>query len=395
MLFQSWATLYAKASTGKVKVWKISVLKDTKDPKAKAVITTRYGYVDSEKLQSTSVDVEQGKNLGRANQTTPFAQACAEAESKWKKKQDKKYTQDKSGKSDLLLPMLALDFKKRGHAIKWPAYTQPKLNGVRCLATKLNETTVRYSSRGGKEFTTLAHLTPLILKSLSVGQTLDGELFSEHLTFQEIISLVKRYQDATEMIEYWVYDIVLPRVPFSKRLEIYLKQLPIVPSQALKRAAGSSNLSKLPLFKVPTIKVENQADFLRQHEIYTGFGFEGTIIRNAKGVYRKDFRSPDLQKYKDFIDEEFEIIGGKEGVGLAKGTITWRCVTEEGKEFDARPRGTLEQRKYWFEHLEEFIGKKLTVRYQNRSDDNIPIFPIGISIREGTIGKDGNFKPDF
>jgi hypothetical protein len=45
--------------------------------------------------------------------------------------------------------------------------------------------------------------------------------------------------------------------------------------------------------------------------------------------------------------------------------------------------------------MRKLEGKMLTVRYQQRSDDNIPIFPVGIGIREGTIDKDGNFKPDL
>jgi DNA ligase-1 len=110
--------------------------------------------------------------------------------------------------------------------------------------------------------------------------------------------------------------------------------------------------------------------------------YEGTIIRNAEGLYRCDYRSADLQKYKDFIDEEFEIIGGKEGIGKDEGAVTFICLTEEGKPFDCRPRGTYEQRQEWWKKLGSLLGKKLTVRYQTRSDDNIPIFPVGIAIRD-------------
>lgn len=375
---KSFPTLYAKASTGKVKIWRIHA----EETKYGAAIVTEYGYEGSDNLQTTTVEVRKGKNVGRANETTPFQQACLEAESKWNKKQDKKYTQDKSGESDILLPMLAHDYKKRGKDIEWPAYVQPKLDGVRCLATKVSSKEIRYTSRGGKEFTTLEHLTPHLLKMMRKGETFDGELFSLELTFQETVSAIKRAKTEnlnTKKIEYWVYDLVLPKVPFRKRTEL-LGEL-VVPG--------------LPVVFVDTGLAMDESAMLKAHAMHVQDGFEGTIIRNLDGTYRKDFRSPDLQKYKDFIDEEFVIIGAKEGVGKDKGAVTWICHTEEEKEFDCRPRGTMEQRREWWKHRKKYFGKQLTVRYQNRSDDNIPIFPVGISIREGTYDKDGNFKPDL
>jgi len=33
-------------------------------------------------------------------------------------------------------------------------------------------------------------------------------------------------------------------------------------------------------------------------------------------------------------------------------------------------------------NLDDLIGKKLTVRYQEKSEDGIPIFPVGIVVRD-------------
>lgn len=362
---KTFPTLYAKASTGKVKVWRIWA----EDGKPCPTIVTEYGWKGSDNLQRTVVKVPKGKNVGRSNETTPFEQACLEAEAKWTKKQDKKYTPDPSGKSNTLLPMLAHDYKKRKHHVEWPAYVQPKLNGVRCLATKVNESTVKYTSRGGKDFATLEHLTPALLKRMKVGETLDGELFTEELTFQEIVSAVKRKQDMTGLIQYWIYDVVMPG-PFTAR------------AKRLDKVFAQSHGVVGPLRLVPSTLLPDEDKMMRYQSQVVQAGFEGTIIRNSKGEYRKDFRSPDLQKHKDFLDEEFKIVGAKEGIGRAEGTVTWTCVTEDGKEFDVRPRGTHEQRTLWWKNHERYIGKQLTVRYQNRSDDNIPIFPVGLAIRD-------------
>ena len=81
---------------------------------------------------------------------------------------------------------------------------------------------------------------------------------------------------------------------------------------------------------------------------------------------------------KEFQDDEFEIIGGKEGTGTDTGCIIYRCITADGKEFDARPKGTVEDRQQMMIELPDSIGKMLTVRYAEYSDDGIPQHPVGI-----------------
>lgn len=362
---KKFSSLYGKSSTGKVKLWTILA----EAYRGKAAVITEYGYEDGE-MQYTLVEVDKGKNVGRSNETTPFEQACSEAESKWNKKKDKGYVEEKKGlnKKQQVLPMLAHSFEKRGHDIKWPAFVQPKLNGIRCLAHKVSEVEILYLSRGGKQFGTLAHLTPHLLAIMTIDEILDGELFTPELTFQEIIAAVKREKTTnpnTLLVEYWVYDIVQTEASFIERNRHLLGMLP----------------KKKPIITVPTLEAKN-ADMMRKlHAQFVQAGYEGTIIRNKHGLYKCKDRSKDLQKYKDFLDDEFKIVGGREGVGRAKGTIIWTCVTEDGKEFDVRPKGTEAQRRIWWKNLELYVGKKLTVRYQNRSDDNIPIFPVGVTVR--------------
>ena len=112
-------------------------------------------------------------------------------------------------------------------------------------------------------------------------------------------------------------------------------------------------------------------------------GYEGIMLRNIEGLYRCNFRSHDLQKYKEFMESEYEIVGAKEGDGRDKGTVIWVCKNEEGKEFSVRPRGTIEMRKEWFENSQEYIGGMLTVIYQELSEMGIPRFPVGKSVRDG------------
>jgi DNA ligase-1 len=109
---------------------------------------------------------------------------------------------------------------------------------------------------------------------------------------------------------------------------------------------------------------------------------EGIIIRNVDGKYIFDHRSKDLQKYKTFEDKEFTIVGGYGGEGLEEGCVVFVYDLGNGKTFNVRPRGSRDLRRDWMKDLKNILGKELTVRYQELSEDKVPIFPVGIAIRD-------------
>ena len=133
---------------------------------------------------------------------------------------------------------------------------------------------------------------------------------------------------------------------------------------------------------VPTYEVNNEEEIKKYHDQFVSEGYEGVIIRNKDGKYKIKHRSKDLQKWKYFLDDEYEIIGGKEATGEDAGTIVFGCKTASGDEFDVRPKGSRDTRRRWFNELESIKGCMLTVRYQDLTDDGIPRFPVGISIRD-------------
>lgn len=366
-MFIKFPKLYGLSSKGQVKEWEIRV----EGTNESARIITEHGQ-EKGKRQTATVKVTKGKNLGKRNETTAFQQAESEAKSKWLRKKDKKYVEVKadlfSFKADHVLPMLAHDFKKRGNDIQFPAIVQPKLNGIRCLARK-ESGSVRFTSRGGKEFVTLEHLAKALRPFMSDRDILDGELFTKDLTFQQITSAIKRSEsiDSTSQIEYWIYDMI--------RYESYDKRN--------KHLTGLlANIGEAPIVLCPSFMVSSEKAMMKYHRRFVSEGFEGTIVRNLAGLYKKDYRSVDLQKYKDFQDDEFKIVDATEGVGSAAGTVTWVCEDKQGQRFRVRPRGTMVQRKLWWTNRSKYMGKVLTVRYQVLSDAGIPIFPVGIAIRD-------------
>ena len=158
---------------------------------------------------------------------------------------------------------------------------------------------------------------------------------------------------------------------FSDRLKV-LKSIPTLKHSIVVKTE-QFNKHKLPMKNL----------VLSNHDKYVQLGYEGIMVRNSESLYKMNYRSKDLQKFKEFIDEEYEIISGKEATGEDTGTVIFLCKTKQNQEFYVRPRGSRQLRKYMFENLDKYIGKQLTVRYQNLSEDKqIPRFPVGITVRD-------------
>lgn len=383
-------TLYGEASTGKTKVWSICV----REREGLGEIVVEHGYSDGKKQVNSKI-IDSGKNIGKKNETTPLQQAVLEARATWQKKKDAGYVEANAGAGkedkkeavgrvaasrakattdDVPLPMLALDFNKRGGSIKFPCYVQRKYDGTRCVAVPGSG----LFSRNRKKYPHLGHILEEI-KSLPASLILDGELFSKELTFQDIVGLVKRETlkpgDAEKQlkIELHVYDIIsdAPYEDRKGRLEALFARF------------------KFKYLKMVETEICESKEKVKEiHDRYTSDGYEGVMLRNKDGLYKVGQRSNDLQKFKTFFDEEFTITGFSSGTGVEEGCVIWECKTKEGKSFNCRPRGTREERVELFANGKEYIGKMLTVRFQENSADGIPRFPVGICFGDGVAVRD-------
>lgn len=350
--------LYCKSSKGNIKSWKIWV-----DEDETPVIVTEWCSKPGAKVQRSEERIKSGLNIGKSNETTPYEQACSEAQSKWQKKVDEGYvTKISNIKSSIFLPMLAHKFAERSRNIHYPCLVQPKINGVRTIIT--NE--IKYMTRKGKFYTCLGHIDEDAKNLLHVTKApLDGELYNPELSFEEICSAVKKEGPNTKKLKLYLFDIVDLQLTNLERNNIITKLNP-----------------KNNIVVVPTYIANSKEDVLKFHDQFVKEGYEGIIIRNMDGKYVLKYRSKDLQKYKIFQDSEFEIIGGFEGTGTCEGTVTFICKTKEGKEFNCQPNGSWELRHQYLLDLPKLVGKLLTIKYQNLSSDGIPIFGKGILVRD-------------
>ncbi len=349
--------LYSRTSKGAINTWRTWT--------EGAQVFCEWGQLDG-KMQ-ISFYVAEGKNPGKKNATSAEEQAVKEAEALVEKQLRKKYspTLEAAETSEAITPMLAKNFPDHKKKIKWPAYGQVKLDGLRALA-HIKDGKVVLQSRGNK-FYTLPHIQNQLASILKPGVVLDGELYTHGISLQTINSYVRGQKAECSVIEYHVYDVVSNK-PFSGRLNDL---------NELATCEGAPSVKV-----VETVKLDSEEETVAYQAQCVQDGYEGAMIRTAAGLYRYGYRSPDLLKMKTFQDNEFEIVGWQVGKGRFASVPTFKCVTKTGQTFDVTPRGTEEERLEMLKEADQSVGKLLTVKYFMLSPDLVPLYPVGLNIRD-------------
>jgi DNA ligase 1 len=364
-IIKSSDVLQAKASTGLDKFWQGHICQDDKDYFLQSSSWRLLTDGSSSKPVFSVPYRVTIKNVGKANETSPLEQAELEFASMIKTHMDKKNYAPKGTKvkSDKLpLPMLAHKYAERKAKINWPCFVQPKLDGNRMIFDG-----AKGQSRGG------LLMIPEVVAHLcfdTKGLVLDGELILPgNVKLQETMKAIKKYRaELSPTLLYCVYDVVDETLTYDQRYaKLHHLSASFPPNVVL----------------VQTHSVRDENEMIQRHSEFLGDGYEGTIIRNSKGRYAVGQRSVDLQKYKDFIDSEFRVVGMKEGNGLYAGCGIFRCATKDGNEFDCVPEGSLEIKREYFQNRNSLIGKWLTIRYHGLSSLGIPVpNPVGIVVRD-------------
>lgn len=318
----------------------------------------------------------EGKNIGRANETSPAEQAILEIHSKARLKLDKGYVRSleeaqapATNTLGLLRPMLATPLEKvKPEKIDWDyAFVQPKLDGHRALFTD----GVLYSRQG--KVLEIPHIVEAINESGLSDLHLDGELYLHGKSLQDLSRLIKKQTPESLQLEYHVYDIV-GQDSFRERL------LPL-----LQRAQKKDFPSKL--VAVPTFLIGNLSMVMLRHSMWRDEGYEGTMLRHGKTPYRDGKRCQSLIKIKEFQDAEFRVVDVREGKPYIKPdriyhVPVWTCETEDGKPFEVTAHGTMESKDHQWRTRNHLLGKLLTVKFHYLSRDGIPQLPVALRWRE-------------
>lgn len=327
------------------------------------------------KLTTSIPYVCEGKNPGKKNETTPEQQALKEAQSAWQRKIDRGYSLDVNNCSEkkYFEPMLAESYKDYKHKVVYPIYSQPKLDGIRCI-TEMTGMWSRY----GKPFVSAAHIYKILRRYMDVDPILrfDGELYCDRYKadFNKIASCVRtskkltpeKIKEIEDNLEYWIYDF--PSFPgtFSERFDALSRLLnPVPPGIVLVR----------------TTIINNEQELDEIYDNYRMDGIEGQIIRFDTPY--ECYRTQNLLKRKEFFDEEHRIIGAIEGKGNRTGTVgKFVFPFGDGDTFEANVKGTFGYLRELWEQRESMVGKLASIRYPNLTPAGKPRFGYVVAIRD-------------
>lgn len=310
----------------------------------------------------------EAKNIGRSNETTAEVQAQMELEARWLKQLDKGYVPTLEAANDPVTntlgkkkPVLAQPAEKvKIDEIDWEtAYLQPKLDGNRGLRDDI------MYSRAGNEFANLGHLNDLIVGSPLENLHLDGEIYTHGVPLPKITGFIKKMQDGTLALAYWLYDLV-DDAPFGERFDMLKAAFDATPAHPL-------------LILTPTVRVRSWAEAQEAMVKHVKDGFEGSILRWGTEGYEDDTRSIHLVKVKPFEDTEFKVIGvtwGKPNKG-PNGEKWLNPIFEyqikEGLTAKVVAPGTHAEKHEQGLKWEEYMFKLLTIKHMGYSPKGVPV----------------------
>lgn len=261
----------------------------------------------------------------------------------------------------MIKPMLAELFENSVHDIEeyFSAsesnflIAQPKLDGVRAIATKDG-----LYSRNGKPLAPNFHkrLQPFFKDHPEV--VLDGELYVHGQTLQQILSLVKL--DKADQLKFWAFDLVSEE-PQYRRLE-HLMEFHFNGEMD----ANSQDQHSIHLTTMATVR---SLDEIAEKAIDWMAHFEGLMLRHPAMPY-KPGRSLGLLKLKPWETEEGILQSLDKAKGVAKVLIADRL-------FLCQIAG---RRDYWNDK-DDWGGELVTVKFQKTPWGELRN-PVMIAVRD-------------
>lgn len=254
-----------------------------------------------------------------------------------------------------------------------------KLDGCRLhVHIDIDNHTMKFVSRQGKEFTTLSNLEEDIWKFMSYFNggkwVLDGEVCivdeNGDENFRGLVALIKRKDYTIEHPVYKVFDI-LGEDDFWGRttsLKFYDRYFNL-------RGLGAHMPADSKVQVLEQEWLDSQQTLDRWQAMQKSGNWEGLMVR--RNVPYEGKRSNNLLKIKKFQDAEYVVTGIIEGdltYNTTNGSETIHGVSaltieHKGNQVKVGTGISKEQRLRWIWHPEEIIGKTITVKYFEESQD--------------------------
>jgi DNA ligase-1 len=418
--------LYSKDVRNNVKIWYGIV-----NEESNIVKTTIYTGILKGNIRTINTILKEGKNIGKANATSPFQQAVKELKAKVKLKRKKGYKTleevasdyeiaafkntelyelldtrlsiNKTDANDVLKPMKAVQFKSI-KKLKFPYILQPKINGLRGTMQKAipkgatmfdNEPRVMILAKEGDEYV-LPHITKTNIFD-SFNGVLDGELYVHNEILSDIrrrVPIIKNGKPTNNSLDssyvaFYCFDLSIPDINQIERLDEkdgILQHHSFVYYGIDKKYHYDRGLTNTFIVNVKHHIVNTIEEIYEALEAALEFGFEGIILREFDAEYMFGGRRTNMIKLKKTLSGEFKIID----VILKKEDdtrtyVTFKCKNDTNDlTFEITPNGNEDDRQGWINKPEDVIGKMLNCTFYERTVTGLPFHIVKTYIRDNS-----------
>ena len=250
--------------------------------------------------------------------------------------------------------------------------TEPKLDGVRCIAIIKNGNTVLYS-RNGKTLsdnykrTIVADFNRLAKEGIIPNYVVfDGELMGSDFT--ATVSQIHR-KSSVDVSSHFYH--VFDWVPYSD----WINQKPTLSCQEMREKLEDMDLEGNGKFlKLVHRDIVPTDDIKKMHDIYVAQGYEGVMIKRLGDMY-KFGRGHNVTKLKDFYDVDLEVFSFEEGEGKYQGKLGAIVVKNKEVIVNVGSGFSDEERAQIWNNRSDFRGQIAEIRYQEETPDGSLRFP--------------------
>lgn len=275
--------------------------------------------------------------------------------------------------------------------VKYPAFAQPKLNGLRCVLRwetwtegeglfKQEMYGAKLRTKEGLEYY-MPHITNYLNKNQFYKDDLelvyDGELYCHKMPLNQIKASCPMINSRGTLsnpsgkptdISFWVFDLAISDLTQDIRIKLQKE----------------SSIYGTYIGYVHHTVITNDKEAMQVRDKWIREGFEGAVIREMDAEYAFGFRPNFIRKFKTHMDSEFLIVDiiPKPTDSSLPLFVLKNDINEE--LFECNPSGNWEYQRDLMHNSHELIGMYATVRYRERTgtEKKLPFHANVISIRK-------------
>lgn len=283
--------------------------------------------------------------------------------------------------------------EKLVNKIKFPAYVQMKMDGMRFNAIVRNGT-VEFRSRNGKELNLLGNLEKEFLAlSNGIDCVFDGELmivrddsdmqFADRQTGNGILNKANKGTISAKeaaMVHASIWDVIpyddfvlgVCNVPYSNRWS------------TVETLIDNQNAENKRIWKVQN-QIVNSID--EANDIFKELlaeGFEGIILKDGTGKWENK-RTKSQIKFKGELECDLKIVDIQAGTGKYQGLLgAILCESADGVIKVSVGSGFNDDQRlnYGYDLIDKIVAVKYNARIRNKEGEESLFLPVFVEIRE-------------